>query len=116
MNIGDDIIDSRDIIARLAELEALGPFDMDDGEASELARLRDFAKQGEDIAEDWQYGETFIHDRYFQQYAMDLADDLGAIPRDYTWPTSCIDWGQAARELQMDYSAIEVDGHTYWAR
>jgi hypothetical protein len=28
----------------------------------------------------------------------------------------CIDWNEAASELQMDYTAVEFDGVTYWVR
>lgn len=47
---------------------------------------------------------------------MGLAEDIGAIPSEYTWPASCIDWDQASRELQMDYTAVDFDGVTYWVR
>jgi hypothetical protein len=29
---------------------------------------------------------------------------------------SCIDWDQAARELQVDYFDVDFDGVTYWIR
>ena len=32
------------------------------------------------------------------------------------WPYSCIDWEQAAEELQQDYMSVEFDGVTYWMR
>lgn len=38
-------------------------------------------------------------------FAMQLAEDIGALDDNTTWPHSCIDWDQAARELFMgDYS------------
>lgn len=121
MNINDDIIDSRDVIARIEELEALGdeceetgePMDEDD--AAELAALRDFAEEASAVS-DWQYGEQFIRDSYFEEYAQQLADDIGAIPDDAAWPLTCIDWERAARELRMDYTSYELAGVTYWAR
>lgn len=45
-----------------------------------------------------------------RDFAMHLADELGAIPADYSWPTSCIDWDQAARELMMDYTSMPAPG------
>ncbi|KKL86611.1 hypothetical protein LCGC14_1942930, partial [marine sediment metagenome] len=64
---------------------------------------------------DW-YPVTLIRDSYFKEYAQELADDIGAIDSDLTWPNNCIDWDQATRELQMDYSTVEFDGITYWYR
>lgn len=40
-----------------------------------------------------------------RDYAMELADAMGVEPKEYVWPTSCIDWEQATRELFMDYSS-----------
>ena len=43
-----------------------------------------------------------------EDFAQELADDLGVIPSEYSWPTSCIDWEQAARELFMgDYFSTD---------
>ncbi len=122
-----DLIDSRDVIARIEELES----ELDALEAEEvvhsilewknengeeLAALKALAEEASGYAADWQYGETLIRDSYFRDYAMQLADDIGAIPSDLAWPCTCIDWDQAARELQMDYSAVEFNGITYWIR
>jgi len=41
---------------------------------------------------------------------------MGVIDDNTRWPCHCIDWDQAARELRMDYSAIEFNGMTYWYR
>jgi hypothetical protein len=64
---------------------------------------------------DW-YPVILIRDSYFVTYAQELADDIGAIPDGAQWPNTCIDWEQAARELRMDYAAIDFDGVTYWTR
>lgn len=45
-----------------------------------------------------------------QDFAQDLAEDIGALPHDYQWPTSCIDWEQATRELFYDYTAVDAPG------
>jgi hypothetical protein len=68
------------------------------------------------VTSDWQYGAQLIRDSYFKRYAMKLADDIGAIDHDATWPQTCIDWDQAARELQMDYIPVDFDGVDYWVR
>lgn len=129
----DDVIDSREVIERIEELkaawsEATGDDYADyslsgddlkaglpDDEAVELVALRALAEEGEGV-EDWQYGATLIRDSHFQDYARELAEDIGAVPSEYTWPTSCIDWEQAARELRTDYTSVDFDGVTYWVR
>ena len=65
---------------------------------------------------EWQHGLELIADSYFEEYAEQLADDIGAIDRNAIWPVNCIDWEKAARELQMDYSSVDFDGETYWYR
>lgn len=117
----DDVIDSREIIARIAELENLVPQEdinnlVKSDDATELVALREFAKEMSGYCTDWKYGVTLVRDSYFQAYAQELADDIGAIPENVAWPCTCIDWDQAARELQMDYTSGEFDGVTYWGR
>lgn len=85
-------------------------------DADELRILKALADEASGYASDWKYGETLIRDSYFRDYAEQLADDIGAIDRNASWPVNCIDWDQAARELQMDYSAVDFDGVTYWIR
>lgn len=59
-------------------------------------------------------GATLIREDEFEDYARGLAEDIGAIPSEHTWPTSCIDWKQAAWELKMDYTSVEFAGDTYY--
>ena len=149
-----DVIDSRDIIARIEELEseqtdlqdtleeakeelesldeeetnqkrmemesaareaeqALKEFNDDYGE--ELKVLKSIADECEGYG-DWSYGETLIREDYFEDYARELAEDIGAIPKDSKWPCTCIDWEQAAEELKVDYTSIEFNGVTYYMR
>lgn len=42
-----------------------------------------------------------------EDFAQSMADDIGAINKDASWPNNCIDWEQAARELMYDYSEHE---------
>ncbi len=86
-------------------------------EAEELITLRKCASDMEDVSgEMLHHGATAIRDSYFKEYAEQLADDIGAIDSNAGWPLSCIDWDQAARELQQDYSTFDFDGVTYWVR
>jgi len=46
-----------------------------------------------------------------QAYAEELADDLGAVPDDLSWPVSYIDWETATRDLFMsDYWSTAAPG------
>ena len=111
---GENIIDSRDIIERIDELESMDV--LDEIETEELAVLRAFADEAASYFEDWTYGEGLIEDSFFVSYAQELAEDIGAIAHDAPWPTTHIDWDAAADALKMDYTSIELDGFTYWGR
>lgn len=65
---------------------------------------------------DWNSGAVLIRETYFQEYAQQLAEDIGAIDREAAWPACHIDWEAAAESLQMDYTGAEFDGVTYYAR
>ncbi len=106
-----DIIDSRDIIERIEELQDTE----DEEEQEELKALEALAEEAKDYSE-WEFGAVLIRDDYFEEYARGLAEDVGTISGDPHWPTNCIDWEQAASELQMDYTALVFDGVTYWVR
>jgi antirestriction protein len=131
VNLTADIIDIRDIIEQIevlgSDIEALQDSEqMADQQAADEAEdelqpltaiMSELAGNGGD--EQWRgdwYPLTLIRESYFQDYAQELAEDIGAVNRDATWPNNCIDWEQAARELRMDYSAITIDGVTYFYR
>ncbi len=44
-------------------------------------------------------------------FAQNLAEDLGAVDKNASWPNNCIDWEKAASELMYDYT--EEDGHYF---
>ena len=119
----EDVIDSRDVIARIEELR--GERDSTDGwntesfyedERNELTALEALADEAEGYAPDWQYGETLIRDSYFETYARELAEDLGAIPKDLSWPACHIDWDAATEALKQDYTSVDFGDVTYWVR
>src|SRR5438067_2318189 len=64
---------------------------------------------GYDFEETVENEPFFIADYNFEDYAQELAEDIGAIGRDNQWPVTCIDWDRAASELQYDYASVEVD-------
>lgn len=148
INNTHDIIDSRDVIERIDELDSalrdactteihdssddvpeltdqnfaewLQTTVNDDNheyqdDARELLALRALADEADGCA-DWKYGEALIRDSYFEQYARDMADDIGAIQKNATWPNNYIDWEAATEALQQDYTSVDFDGVTYWIR
>ena len=131
LDLSADIIDVRDIIERIEELENdIETQEESDDEPTQsmLKVLRDELEaltaimaelQGMGGDEQWRgdwYPMTLIRDSHFRDYAEELADDCGLVPRDAAWPLTCIDWDQAARELRYDYSVVDIDGATYWTR
>lgn len=44
-------------------------------------------------------------------FAEDMADQLGYIPKDVSWPFTCIDWDSAAVDLMHDYNSS--NGHYF---
>lgn len=62
--------------------------------------------EADDVAEAYQghYGSD-------EDFAQDLAEELGLIKKDVVWPYTCIDWEHAAKELMYDY--FESDGHYF---
>lgn len=149
----DDIIDSRDVIAMVADLEsqiedlnsemeakdleielidseseegrekiADLSLEIDDlqGQRSDLQErlnpVKALADECEGYASDWQYGATLIRDDYFEDFAREEAESLGLIKDEIGWPYDCIDWQEAAEQLQQDYSSVDFDGVTYWVR
>ena len=105
-----DTIDSRDIIERIDDIRQAGE------DSLELSTLLALAKDGADYASDWAYGATLIHETYFQEYAQELADDLGLLDDNLSWPSNHIDWEAAAQELKMDYTVVDFDGVDYYVR
>jgi antirestriction protein len=110
--IGGEVLDSRDVIEALAELDAEDELDEDEIELRDALRALDEEAPGED----WIYGATMIREDYFEQYAQEFAEDIGAIDASASWPLSYIDWEAAATALAQDYSTVEFQGSTYYVR
>jgi hypothetical protein len=63
---------------------------------------------------DW-YPLTLIHEDNFTEYAKEMLEDCGTIPKDLpAWVY--IDWDKTAHNIKQDYTPIEISGHTYWTR
>lgn len=132
----DDVIDSRDVIARIQELEdelaALNEaIDEAEGDAKvdaigagedwvfangpDLDALRALASEAEDYAPDWQHGATLVRESYWPTYARELVEDVGDLPRGIPHYI-VIDWEATADNLLIDYTPVDFDGVTYLVR
>jgi len=127
----DDVIDVRDIIARIEELESEleGFTDADSPgvvactrvELKQLQSLMDDMKGyggDEQWRGDW-YPITLIRDSYFVDAMKELCEDIGDVPRagEKGFPSyMVIDWEATADNLRADYSSVEFDSVTYWYR
>lgn len=121
-----DIIDSRELLVELRELvggDELHPDPevvaaLDEDERERVQALRDVLANlpGETVEGRHSWGVTMIPEDEFEDYARELAEDLGAIDSDAAWPASFIDWPRAAAALAQDYSEVEFDGTTYLCR
>lgn len=121
----DDVLDSRDIIERIEELESLLPETAElvmPGTANELEEIRTelealqaLAEQAASYAPDWEYGATLVRDSYFVDYCEEMVKDIGDLPANIPGYLA-IDWEATADNLRVDYTSVEFDGVTYWVR
>lgn len=134
----EDIIDSRDIIARIEELEnerddytapnkdgyqtMIGADWAADNpeDAAELAALQALAQEAED-SPDWIHGETLIRRSYFVDYIAELINDCYEMPKEMNsgqWPYRhmTMDYEAAANEAEQDYMSVDFDGVEYLIR
>jgi len=124
LDLTADIIDVRDIIARIEEVEndrsVLEQGDVDSDLAGVWAVLDNILSdlKGNGGDEQWRgdwYSVTLIRESYFTRYARELLEDCGTIPRDLPkWVE--IDWDATAKHMLIDYASTEIDGVTYWYR
>lgn len=129
LDLAADLIDVRDIIARVEELEEVIDTAPEDGvwtqaEQNEANRERIALEaildelKGYGGDEQWRgdwYPVTLIEDAYFVEYVQDMLADCGELPRNLPHYIA-IDWRTTARNIRTDYSSVDVDGLTYWYR
>ena len=99
----NNTIDSRDVIARIKELEVA----RDAVDGVELRELLALAAEAEDCCSEWRTGAILVHDFYFERYAEELAYAICNLDRTaQPWPLNCIDWRRAAEDLLEDYADV----------
>lgn len=87
--------------------------DFGDDEKTELEELETL----ENEISEFMHGETMIPENDFEDYAREMAEGIhGKAVREAAWPFTCIDWTEAAEQLQQDYSTVEYQGKSYYVR
>lgn len=92
--------------------DELKRWDEENGE--EFSSLRKLAEQGESL-NDWVHGVTLIREDYFTDYSQELISGIGDLPKDIP-SYLVIDWDATAENLKVDYTDLDFDGVTYFAR
>ena len=103
-----DVLNTDDLRTRLDQLAG----DDDEDAIEEREAIEEILEETDPN----NYGNTLIRDSYFERHAQETAEECGLIDDSDRWPSYCIDWEYAARELKHDYSIIEVDGEDFWYR
>ena len=137
---GKDIIDSRDVIARIKELEdgeevsrlvelqakiTNGVLSTDESEElqaleaceeyKELLALRELAEECEGYSPDWKYGSALIKESYWKEYVKEKVSDIGDMPREIPGYI-VIDWDATADNVAADYAQVGFFDNTYYIR
>jgi hypothetical protein len=120
-----DIIDTRDVISRLAELESDLEIFMDEGEDEnieekdfeEIYELEVLRELESDLVSEseYKYGMTLIAEDHFEDYCRELVEEIGDLPKDFPSYIE-IDWHQTSENLRVDYSEVQINGNTYYYR
>lgn len=109
----DDVIsvdDLRDAVDELLERVDDEDDGLDDVEREELRVLSTLLAEVEDYGCDY-----LVRDSHFAEYVQELLEDCGDIPRDLPHYI-VIDWEATAQNIQVDYTAFEFEGTTFWGR
>jgi hypothetical protein len=100
------------------DLEAMAEAEeLEEGDAERISAIHALAEElgYGDIGDASRAGVDLIAEDDFEEHARETAEQVSECDFN-NWPLTCIDWKQAAEELQSDYSSIEFDGITYYTR
>jgi len=141
INNSDDVIDSRDVIERIDELEGerndlssalseaqesdspaqlVGELqrsleEWDDANGDELKALKALQDEAEGYAPDWKHGCGLVRYSHWVAYVQEMLEDIGDLPKDLPHYIE-IDWDRTAENIKVDYTTVEFDGVEYFVR
>lgn len=103
-----------EVLERITELEEEPEESRSEEQKGELESLRELNDELASVGAGDSSGVLCIADNAFERHAQEAAESVhGSLEG---WPYTCIDWEKAASELQQDYTQVDVDGKTFWAR
>ena len=121
LDLSADIIDVRDIIARVEDLRD----ECDETSALNTLESRQELKELESLLaevqglggdEQWEgewYPVTLIRESYFESYMDEMLEDIGDIPKNIpSYMKIVIDYDA----LRMDYTSVDIGKLVYWTR
>jgi hypothetical protein len=56
---------------------------------------------------------SLIHESDFPDYAKEMAESTHEVNLN-KWPFNCIDWTEAASEIECDFDSVEFEGESYF--
>jgi hypothetical protein len=81
----------------------------------EIAEICEIEKIEDELSSEFEYGVTLVHEDYFEEYTEELLIECGYISKDFpSWIE--IDWEATANNVKQDYTKVEYQGETYYAR
>jgi|GEM_PF-3820954 hypothetical protein len=107
------LIDSRDILARISDLESLSV--LDEFEEEELKLLTHLKDDCSDYTSEFESGTTLIAEDYFEKYCKDSTFEDGYLPKD-SLIEIFIDWGRWIEFVAQDYKKVSCGGQKYLVR
>jgi hypothetical protein len=136
----DNVIDGRDVIARIDELESKRT-DLADAVEEAKTALADAVEEAktsaddltaaltewdeengdelkalkalvEGYVDDWTHGAKLIRRTYFVEYCEEFCKDIGDLPKDIPSYLE-IDWDATAANLEADFTSVDFDGVEY---
>lgn len=115
---GNEYIYGEWLMSRLDELENKMGEECTDDEIKELTEIREVISNTyispEALRRD---GILFISESVWIEYVRELVTEVGYISEDFPWwIEECISWGKVAKNVSMDYTEVEIAGHTYYVR
>jgi hypothetical protein len=117
----DDVIDSRDVIARIEELHDIATDESADQNDrnhanNELQVLQSLQDEAEGYAPDWKHGCALIRYSHWVEYVQELLEDIGDLPIRNLPHYIEIDWERTAKNIKVDYTSVDFDGVEYFVR